>query len=244
MRYILRKFKYQVIHMALFAHVGFFSLVIAAFALYTGEAYSWLLLTVFSTYVLVIGVSVGMHRLFCHRSYKTTRPWEWFLGIAGTLAVLGSPAQWALIHSAHHRYSDSAWDPHVSHWTYLLWRRYNLKGLRRAGQVTMFRDDMHRFLHTYNLALILLTCLTLGLIDYRALLFGYLVPLGVIHTLGGIHQVISHGGGRPRNIPILEALLPTIFGEWYHRNHHDDPRAARFGRYDLGYLVIKLIQKH
>lgn len=243
MKHVERQLRYRIHHTSLFAHVGGISMLIAFALLWSGESARWLLATLVGSYVLLAGISVGMHRLFCHRAFVTSRAWEWFLAVAGTLAVLGSPAQWSSTHKAHHKHSDTSSDPHFTGWSYLLWRRYNRVTLDVNGQMPMLRDPMHRFLHTYNMAIVLGLCFALWLVDYRALLFGYLVPLGIVHTVGGLHQVISHANGKPRDLPWMEFLLPPILGEWYHKSHHDHPRSARFGRFDLGHLIVKLIQK-
>lgn len=60
----------------------------------------------------VMGVSIGYHRLLCHRSFVTFKPVEYFWVIGGYLALEGSPIWWACMHRAHHRYADTELDPH------------------------------------------------------------------------------------------------------------------------------------
>jgi fatty-acid desaturase len=85
----------------------------------------------------------------------------------------------------------------------------------------------------------------LFLISPKALLFLYFVPLGSAHLVGAIHQVTSHRGGFPRNLPWLELVLPTG-GEWLHKNHHDKPWTMSFKsknwQLDPGALFIKIIK--
>ncbi len=62
-----------------------------------------------------IGVTVGFHRLFTHRSFQA-RPW-----VRGVLAALGSAAiegpiiAWVADHRKHHAFADQEGDPHSPH---------------------------------------------------------------------------------------------------------------------------------
>jgi stearoyl-CoA desaturase (Delta-9 desaturase) len=64
-------------------------------------------------YVLnMIGISVGYHRLFAHRTFKTSRFMEYVLGILAQMAVLGSVLKWASDHRRHHALTDRPGDTH------------------------------------------------------------------------------------------------------------------------------------
>jgi len=58
------------------------------------------------------GITVGYHRLLSHRSFRSTRFFEYFFVAGGYLAYQGSPIWWSAIHRAHHKYSDLPLDPH------------------------------------------------------------------------------------------------------------------------------------
>jgi stearoyl-CoA desaturase (delta-9 desaturase) len=82
-----------------------------------GVALSWVDVVLFvALYVLGgLGITVGYHRLFTHRSFET-KPW-----LRGTFAVLGSMTmqgpvtQWVTDHRKHHALSDREGDPHSPH---------------------------------------------------------------------------------------------------------------------------------
>ncbi|MDA0167327.1 acyl-CoA desaturase [Solirubrobacter ginsenosidimutans] len=68
------------------------------------------------TYTLSgLGVTVGYHRLFTHRSFKTTRPLRILFAILGSTAVEGPVIEWVATHRKHHRFSDRPGDPHSPH---------------------------------------------------------------------------------------------------------------------------------
>jgi stearoyl-CoA desaturase (delta-9 desaturase) len=66
-----------------------------------------------SLYVFTgIGLSVGFHRLFSHRSFVATRWLKVALAIAGSMALEGSVTSWVALHRRHHVYTDLPGDPH------------------------------------------------------------------------------------------------------------------------------------
>jgi stearoyl-CoA desaturase (Delta-9 desaturase) len=62
-----------------------------------------------------LGVTVGFHRLFTHRSFETTRPIRALLAILGSTAIEGPVISWVADHRKHHAFSDREGDPHSPH---------------------------------------------------------------------------------------------------------------------------------
>src|SRR5688572_14847278 len=62
-----------------------------------------------------LGVTVGFHRHFTHRSFKTTRPVRVVLAVLGSAAVQGPVISWVADHRKHHAFSDQEGDPHSPH---------------------------------------------------------------------------------------------------------------------------------
>ncbi len=62
-----------------------------------------------------VGISVGYHRLFTHRSFETSPAMRALLAIFGSLALEGGVIGWASEHRKHHAYSDVEGDPHSPH---------------------------------------------------------------------------------------------------------------------------------
>ncbi|MEV0704360.1 fatty acid desaturase [Saccharopolyspora sp. NPDC050389] len=59
-----------------------------------------------------LGISVGYHRLFTHRSFKA-KPWiANLLAVAGSMAGQGGMVSWVALHRRHHECSDREGDPH------------------------------------------------------------------------------------------------------------------------------------
>ena len=72
-----------------------------------------------------LGISMGYHRLHTHRGYKTSKAFEYFLAVCGTLTLEGGPIFWVATHRLHHQNSDRAGDPHSprdgAFWAHIGW---------------------------------------------------------------------------------------------------------------------------
>ena len=106
-----------------------------------GGALNWHDLVVLGvTYALTgLGITVGFHRLFTHRSFKTSRPVRAALAVLGSMAVEGPVIEWVSTHRKHHDYSDQPGDPHSPHLDELPGWRGALRGLGHAHVGWMFR---------------------------------------------------------------------------------------------------------
>jgi len=79
-----------------------------------------------------LGVTVGFHRLFTHRSFSTTRPIRAALAILGSAAIEGPVISWVADHRKHHAFSDREGDPHSPHVDHGTGWRGALRGLAHA----------------------------------------------------------------------------------------------------------------
>jgi stearoyl-CoA desaturase (delta-9 desaturase) len=59
-----------------------------------------------------LGIGLGFHRLFSHRSFRAARPIERALALLGAFAFEGDPGEWAKMHLNHHAHSDGINDRH------------------------------------------------------------------------------------------------------------------------------------
>ena len=93
-----------------------FGLLSAAGVLW-GVAVGWVDVAVFALlYVLCgLGITVGFHRLFTHRSFESGPGVRATLAILGSMAMQGPVTQWVTDHRKHHAFSDSEGDPHSPH---------------------------------------------------------------------------------------------------------------------------------
>ena len=88
-----------------------------------------------------LGITVGFHRLFTHRSFKTGRTLRAVLAVLGSMAVEGPVIEWVATHRKHHRFSDHPGDPHSPHLDHAPGWRGVLRGLGHAHVGWMFRGQ-------------------------------------------------------------------------------------------------------
>ena len=61
------------------------------------------------------GITIGFHRMLTHRSFRTSKPVEYFFAAAGSMAVQGPVINWVADHRKHHAHTDEEGDPHSPH---------------------------------------------------------------------------------------------------------------------------------
>jgi len=205
-----------------------------------------------------IGVTVGYHRCFTHRSFKARRGLRIALAVAGSLAVEGSPVQWVANHRRHHAFSDREGDPH-SPWRYGTDARALLKGLLFAHIGWMLRRELSnrarfapdiaedRDLRVVGRLFGPLTAFSLlgpalvgGLVTaswggaFEAFLWAGLIRMALLHHVTwAVNSVCHVAGSRPFSsrdrATNFWPLALISFGESWHNSHHADPTAARHG---------------
>jgi stearoyl-CoA desaturase (delta-9 desaturase) len=79
---------------------------------FTGATPLELLLVVPLSYLRGLMVTVGYHRYFSHRSFKTSRAFQFVLAFLGCANMQRGPLWWAAIHRYHHLHSDDPIDSH------------------------------------------------------------------------------------------------------------------------------------
>src|SRR5579875_1443023 len=91
--------------------------VIVAIVLLWNEAIGPLQLGLLVGFYVItcLGVTLGYHRLFTHRSFATSRPVRAVLAALGSMAVEGSVITWVADHRKHHAFTDHEGDPHSPH---------------------------------------------------------------------------------------------------------------------------------
>ena len=62
-----------------------------------------------------LGITVGFHRLFVHRSFEAYMWVKFIWAIFGSIALQGSLFQWVALHRRHHQHSDTPEDHHSPH---------------------------------------------------------------------------------------------------------------------------------
>jgi stearoyl-CoA desaturase (Delta-9 desaturase) len=225
------------------------------------HAPAWAALLLGAMWFLVggVGVSVGLHRLFSHRSFEATPALRAVLGAFGAMAAQGPLIYWVALHRMHHAASDQPGDPHspraeawpgVSRWRaawqgHMGWvREHDVPKPTRYARELIADPLAQRIHHAYP-ACVLLGIALPALAGWAivggapGLLFGAYWG-GVVRIALGHHVIWAinswcHLAGRrvhdtPDGSTNVAWLALLSWGESWHNNHHADPVAARFGR--------------
>jgi stearoyl-CoA desaturase (delta-9 desaturase) len=209
------------------------------------------------TYTMTtLGVTLGFHRYFAHRSFRTSRPMEIAFVVIGSMALQGSLLYWVSTHRRHHQFSDTPGDPHSPYmdgesrlgWLSGLWHSH--VGWMFATDITnamRFAPDIIRDPLIFRVQLRYLTWAGLGLAlpglaglaitgswfgGLEAFLLAGPVRLLLVHHASWAVGSISHMyGRRPFKTDDHSAnnfwVALLAFGEGLQNNHHAFPTAAR-----------------
>lgn len=234
--------------------------LIAAIILLWGTAFSWVYLALFLGMYLVsgLGITVGYHRYFTHKSFDTSKPVAAILGVCGSMAVQGSLLEWAATHRSHHQHSDGDLDPHSPNthgegvlgvlkgmWhAHIGWFLSRKTGLYDRYVVDLAKDPMIRRVDALFPVWILLglaiPAVLGGLLtmSWTGALLGFLWGglariFFVHHSTWSVNSVCHIWGSRPFRSHD-ESRNNAIFGilalgEGWHNNHHAFPTSARHG---------------
>lgn len=182
----------------------------------------------------LVGTTVGYHRLVAHKSFETYTPVYYFIIACGMVCSVSSPLTNALIHRSHHKYTDSKRDPHSPH---LYGIKYAFFGdwmdkREVRPDFRLIREEMNdpfmRFTHKYYTPLLMCVPLLLLLIDWKAAVYLYIVPAGLMYYNKGYLNTVGHMWGTRRfDTPDKSrnswAMNIASLGDGWHNNHHADP---------------------
>ena len=205
-----------------------------------------------------IGIEVGYHRYFSHRSFQANKSVSIALGILGSMAAQGPISYWVALHRYHHEYSDRINDPHSPnlHGTSFLKR---IQGFWHSHLGWMFNHEVPNPIYYSPDILKDRTMLKVEQLYFVWLLLGLAIPtvIGGIftnswsgagsgllwggafrlfigeHLIWTINSVVHIFGTRPfktkdNSRNIFWLAIPTIGGSW-HNNHHAFPNSAITG---------------
>jgi stearoyl-CoA desaturase (delta-9 desaturase) len=224
---------------------------------WTGVDLASLLLCAACYLVNMAGVTAGYHRYFAHRSYRTSRWFQFVLACLGCTALQKGPLWWAAQHRHHHRHSDDPEDVHSPVTGGLLWSHVGwvLAPDWNDGDPGAVRD-LSRFpelrwlerLHWAPAAVLAGLCY---LIDgWPGLVVGFFVSNVLSHHAVFLVNSVCHlwgsrrydAGDASRNNALVALLT---LGEGWHNNHHHYQSSANQGFFwweiDVSYYLIRLL---
>ena len=240
----LQTLPFILIHLAAIAVVCFVPLTWTSAGLFLGFYF-----------LRMFGITGGYHRYFSHRSYSTSRWFQFLLAWIGCSAVQKGPLWWAQNHRNHHRHSDEEDDPHspvvrTFWWAHIGWV---LSGKYRRSDTNGIKDfavyPELRFLNYFHwLPGLLLAGLCYAVDGLSGLGWGFFVGTVILYHGTFLVNSVCHVWGRRRYNTTDQsrnnwwAALFTM-GEGWHNNHHHYMSCARQGfkwwEIDVTYYIIR-----
>jgi stearoyl-CoA desaturase (delta-9 desaturase) len=239
----------------------FWSVHLAAVAGVVWLGWSWtgLGLAVALYYARMFFITAGWHRYFSHRSFHTSRPFQFVLALGGTLCAEKGLLWWVGTHRIHHKYTDQPEDPHSplqggfwwSHAGWFLSGKHKHTAWKWVGDLARYPElvwlDRYHAIPVVAFALVLLAA---G--GVWALVWGFLVSTVLLwHGTFTINSFAHTVGSRryatddtSRNNPALALLT---LGEGWHNNHHRYQRAVnqgfRWWELDVSYYILWVLAR-
>jgi stearoyl-CoA desaturase (delta-9 desaturase) len=218
--------------------------------------YDWVVLTGFM-YFRGMFQTVGYHRYFSHRSFKTTRWFQFLLGFCCCTNLQQGPLWWAVYHRHHHKHSDHEGDPHSPFhggfwWAYCGWLFVPLDpNWKTVSDLAKYRELVW-LERLWQLPGLLVAGLCFWIGGWSLLCVGFCLSAVVVFHLTFAVNTFAHLSGerayettdQSRNNVLLGILT---LGDGWHNNHHRFPHAAQAGikwwQVDRAFRVICFLEK-
>jgi len=246
-------------HFVIFDIVPAVGTIVAVAALFVAPVPLYVIISAILMYIITgLGITVGFHRYFTHKSFRTSAVLESILAIAGMMAAVGPVITWVAIHRRHHQFSDREGDPHSPH-LYGSGLRNSIRGFLHAQMGWTMEHPLPNP-HRYAKDLLLSTRIV-RLNNYYSLwaILGVIVPSAVCAAFSGSWSVMGFGllwvgcvrlfalhhiiasvnsvchmigtrafATREQSTNNWALAIPTL-GEAWHNNHHAFQTSAALG---------------
>ncbi len=234
--------------------------------------FSWFALgmCIFMYGIRMFGITAGFHRYFAHRTYKTSRWFQFVLAFLGTSAAQKGPLWWAAHHRHHHRFSDQDEDIHSPivkgfWWAHIGWvlspqyDETNYKAIRDFSQYPELQF-LNRF-HGIAPVLVAVLLFYFGVLmrilfpslqtsGFQLLVWGFFVSTVFLYHCTFSINTLCHIVGRKRfqtGDSSRNSFWLALFtlGEGWHNNHHRYPGSEQQGFYwweiDISHYILTML---
>lgn len=240
-----------------FHSIPFFALHIVAFigVFLVPFAWKWVGLCIGIYYLRMFAITGGYHRYFSHRTYKTSRAFQFFMAALAQTSVQKGALWWAANHRHHHKFSDQAEDIHSplhvgfwwSHAGWILSADHEktdwdlISDFKKYPELVWLNQYPH-----IPAVLLALTLFAFG--GVSALFWGFFMSTVLLwHGTFTINS-LSHVFGSRRYTTTDTSrnnfwLALLTLGEGWHNNHHTYQSSTNQGFFwyeiDITYYILK-----
>ena len=207
-----------------------------------------------------LAITIGYHRLFCHRSFTAHPILEWLLAFSGAASLENSILKWCSDHRQHHKFLDTDQDPYSitkgffhAHIGWILENNpspiINVNDLQSKAAIRFQYKYYFPLFVVFGIAL----PIALGFLWGRplgALFWGVFLRITLVHHFTYSINSLSHYiGKKPYNHKCTSRdswyLAFITFGEGFHNYHHkfqwDYRNGIRWYDFDPGKWTIKFL---
>ncbi|SPP64161.1 acyl-CoA desaturase [Nitrospira lenta] len=231
--------------------------LMSLWAIQTGVTLELVLLAIGSYYLRMLAITAGYHRYFSHRSYKTSRVFQFLLAFLAMTSAQKGVLWWAAHHRHHHKYSDQPQDRHspvqrgfwYSHVGWILTNEYDQTEFSNVQDLMKYPEL--RLLNRFHYVPPFLYALLIYMIwGFPGLVWGFFISTTVLyhctffinsltHIIGSVRYDSRDGS---RNSFILAVVC---CGEGWHNNHHYYQSSVnqgwRWWEVDSSYYLLVLL---
>ena len=224
-------------------------------AIWTGVPAKGLLLAAILYFVRMWAITGGYHRYFSHRSYKTSRVFQFLIALLGQTSAQRGVLWWAAVHRHHHLHSDTIEDVHSPRHQGFLYAHFgwifnpsNMKpDYGTVKDLTKYPELVWLDKQVYLPAILLgfgvwawggWAMLVVGFFWSTVLLFHCTFFINSLAHVSGSQRYLT--GDDSRNNFWLALIT---LGEGWHNNHHHYQSSARQGflwwEVDVSFYVLR-----
>ena len=216
-------------------HLGCFA------AIWTGVTLEALVLCITLYWLRIFAIGAGYHRYFSHRSYSTSRAFQFVLAVMSQTTTQKSVIWWASKHRHHHLHSDTGHDVHsprhhgflYSHLGWIFSRKHDEPDFAKVSDLTRYPELM--WLHKFEVfPAVLLAGLCYLLAGWSGLVVGFLWSTVLVYHGTFCINSLAHVSGSKRYVTGDDSrnnwlLAVFTMGEGWHNNHHAYQASVRQG---------------
>ena len=204
-------------------------------AIWTGVPTTALVMAAVLYVVRMWGLTAGYHRYFSHRSYKTSRAFQFFMALVAQTSAQRGVLWWSATHRHHHLHSDTPQDVHsprhmgffYSHVGWIFSPRRNKADYSTVKDLSRYPELVWLDEHPY-LPAVALAVLTFVIGGWPGLIVGFFWSTVVLYHCAFFINSMAHVIGKQRYVTGDDSrnnwwLALITLGEGWHNNHHSLP---------------------
>jgi stearoyl-CoA desaturase (delta-9 desaturase) len=226
-------------------------------AIWTGVTWGAVATAIGLYWLRIFSIGAGYHRYFSHRSYSTSRVFQFVLAFMSQTTTQKSILWWAAKHRHHHLHSDTELDVHsprhtgffYAHVGWIFASRHDETDLTKIADFARYPELM--LLHRFELApAVIMGTVVFLLGGWTYLIVGFFwSTVAVYHATFCINS-LAHVHGKKRYVTGDDSrnnwfLALFTMGEGWHNNHHAYQASARQGfrwwEIDPTYYILRAL---